>query len=91
MTKLTRIMLDVLKPHKPDSYTFASRLAEVRPGLVVNLAVVEMDEHTHTLQLEIVGSDIPLDTIVDVINELGGSVHSIDEVRVENTDVDGLS
>ncbi|EAR10047.1 DUF211 domain-containing protein [Reinekea blandensis] len=85
MIKLTRLVLDVLKPHQPNSYAFATRLAEVKPGLVVNLMVVEMDEHTHTIQLEIVGSDIPLDEIEDAINELGGSLHSIDEVQVENT------
>ena len=43
-----------------------------------------MDDKTETLELIIEGNDIQLDNIVAAINELGGSVHSIDGVEVVN-------
>lgn len=85
MINLTRVVLDVLKPHQPGPIDFARRLAETSPGLVVNLLVIEMDDKTHTLQIEIAGPDIPLDDIEHVINGMGGSLHSVDEVQVENS------
>jgi hypothetical protein len=87
MIKLTGLVLDVLKPHQPSSLELASRIAETSPELVVNIIVVEMDDKTHTLQIEISGPDIKLEAVERVINELGGSVHSIDEVLVENSPV----
>jgi hypothetical protein len=84
MIKLTGVVLDVLKPHQPNALEFANRIAECAEGLVVNLVVVEMDEKTHTLSIEISGPDIPLTDVEAAINELGGSIHSLDEVQVVN-------
>ncbi|MDX1341323.1 MAG: DUF211 domain-containing protein [Reinekea sp.] len=88
MIKLTGVVLDVLKPHQPGALEFANSIAQCCEGLVVNLVVVEMDEKTHSLSIEITGSDIPLDNIESVINDMGGSVHSLDEVQVVNDNSD---
>lgn len=75
--------LDVLKPHHPSGIVFATNLAEKIAGSCVVLKVVEMDEKTETLQLQITAPTIDIDVIEREINDMGASLHSIDEVRVE--------
>ena len=50
----------------------------------VQLTVVEMDDKTETLQIVVTGTDLQLDSIVTAIHEMGGSLHSIDGVKVVN-------
>lgn len=76
------MLLDVLKPHRPDSITFAKTIAGVGPGYCVKLVVLELDENTETLQLEVSAGAIDFDAILSAIQDMGGSLHSIDEVEV---------
>ncbi len=84
MIHITRLELDVLKPHHPDILEFAKGLAELGEEWSVRVNVLEMDEQTETLQAIIEGPDIQLEPIVSAINEMGGSLHSIDGVNVVN-------
>ena len=84
MTKIKRLVLDVLKPHHPDVLDFARAVAGSGSDYRVNIKVVEMDEKTETLEVIIEGSDITLESIVTVINDLGASLHSMDGVEVVN-------
>ena len=86
MARITRLLLDILKPHNPDVVAFARHLAETATGLEVNLRVVEIDEQTQTLEVDLEGHDLDLETIGNAIAALGGSLHSIDGVRVINDD-----
>jgi hypothetical protein len=43
-----------------------------------------MDEKTETVLVVIEGEQVPFNVITAVISSLGGSIHSIDEVEVEN-------
>ncbi|HYW02344.1 MAG TPA: DUF211 domain-containing protein [Gammaproteobacteria bacterium] len=81
-TRLTRLVLDVLKPHRPGALEFARAMAARSPGARVNLSVVEVDERTETLELVIEGQDLDFEQVTAVISELGGSLHSIDQVEV---------
>ncbi|HYW93499.1 MAG TPA: DUF211 domain-containing protein [Gammaproteobacteria bacterium] len=81
-TRLTRLVLDVLKPHRPGALEFARAMAARSPGARVNLSVVEMDERTETMELVVEGQDLDFEQITGVISELGGSLHSIDQVEV---------
>ena len=83
MPKVKRIVLDVLKPHNPNSLDFAKALADQKNQCNVKLTVEEMDEKTESITLEIEGEDIQFNVIVDIIKNLGGSLHSIDMVEVE--------
>ena len=85
MTMVRRINLDVLKPHEPNILEFASRLAETSNDCDVAITVLEMDEHTETLNIVIEGEDIQFDRVEETIKSLGGSLHSIDEVLVSST------
>jgi hypothetical protein len=85
MTSIRRVVLDVLKPHQPNVLEFAKVLAEQYPGCNIQITVTEMDDKTETTLVDIEGDDIPYDGIVDAIQSLGASVHSIDQVEVYST------
>lgn len=82
MASVKRVVLDVLKPHRPNALEFARAIADQHPGHSVTVKVTEMDEKTETTVIEIEGDDMNYDGIVETIEDLGGSVHSIDEVKV---------
>ncbi|ALP53138.1 hypothetical protein Tel_08195 [Candidatus Tenderia electrophaga] len=82
MAIVTRVVLDVLKPHRPNALEFASQLADLDPGYQVNLVVQEVDDKTQSLILSISGAKLDFDEISRNITTMGGSVHSIDEVDV---------
>ena len=81
MTTIKRLVLDVLKPHDPSSLEFCRHLAE-QGRLNVRLKVMEMDEKTETVTVEIEGEGIDFVRIQAAISEMGASLHSIDEVDV---------
>ena len=84
MSLLKRIVLDVLKPHQPSILEFASTIADLKLDCQVKITVTEVDEKTETTVMVIEGDDIPYSAIVETITNLGGSIHSIDEVEVRN-------
>ena len=82
MVHLNRIVLDILKPHRPDVLDFARRLAGCGADYRVQVTVIEMDEKTETLRVVVEGTDIDMARLRDAIADIGGSLHSIDEVDV---------
>ena len=84
MVHITRIVLDVLKPHNPNALDFTTAIAEKVPGCRIKLTVTAMDEKTETVLLIIEGEQMQFNIISEVIGSLGGSIHSIDEVEVVN-------
>lgn len=84
MVLVKRIVLDVLKPHQPNALEFSLAIAQVGSGYLVHLKVLEMDEDTETVEIVISGSALNFDDIQAKICDLGGSLHSIDEVEVQS-------
>ena len=84
MIALKKIVLDVLKPHQPNALEFSRAIAGLGADYRVSLTVQEVEENTQTLQLEVRGADIDLDSIEQAISGLGASLHSIDQVEVHN-------
>lgn len=84
MGSVKRVVLDVLKPHKPSAIEFSQAIAKVGVDYRVHLSVIEMDEDTETLLIDIQGSAIDFDAIQSAIGSMGGSIHSIDEVEVHS-------
>lgn len=82
MIEVTRLVLDILKPHHPTILEFAKGLASLCDEWSVTLNVVEMDEQTETLEAIIEGIDINLEQITAAISDMGGSLHSVDSVQV---------
>lgn len=84
MVSLKRIVLDVLKPHQPNALEFSQAIAAAGSDYRVHLIVLEMDENTETIQIEVSGEAIDFAAIQAVIKDQGGSLHSIDEVEVQS-------
>jgi len=84
MVRVKRIVLDVLKPHQPNALEFSQAIAEVGADYHVHLIVLEVDKSTETIQIEMEGSAIDFEVIQNAITSMGGSLHSIDEVEVQN-------
>ena len=89
MVSVKRIVLDVLKPHLPSAIDFSQAIARVGKDYRVRLTVLEMDENTQTLSLEVEAGSVDLAAIESAITSMGGSLHSIDQVEVQNDAVDG--
>ena len=85
MVTVKKIVLDVLKPHQPNALDFSRAIAEAGGNYRVHLTVLEMDENTETLKIEITGKDIDFESIQTAISSMGGSLHSIDEVEVHGS------
>ena len=82
MVSVQRLILDVLKPHQPNALEFARAIAALGADYRINIRVVEVDEQTETLQVEIEGGELDFERISAAISENGASLHSIDEVSV---------
>jgi hypothetical protein len=89
MVHIKRVVLDVLKPHNPNALDFTTAIAEKVPDCRIKLTVTAMDEKTETVLLMIEGEQVQFNVISEVIGSLGGSIHSIDEVEVENAPPEG--
>lgn len=74
------LVLDILKPHSPNIIEYAKRIGGMKNVSGVNVTVVEIDERTETIKLTVRGSKINYESLLDTVRDLGGTVHSIDEV-----------
>ena len=83
MPQIKKLVLDVLKPHQPDVLEFSAAIAAVRDCHHVQLKVIEVDENTETVAITVHGEAINFESLQVCITELGGSLHSIDEVEVQ--------
>jgi uncharacterized protein len=84
MVKVKKLILDILKPHQPNALDFSQVIAATGDDYRVHVTVLEVDERTESLQLVIEGNNIDFDALHQAVNDLGGSLHSIDEVEVAN-------
>lgn len=82
MPQVKRLVLDVLKPHQPNALEFARALAAIGDDYTVMLKVEEVDEHTESTLITLTGAALDYDAVEARIRDLGGSVHSIDEVEI---------
>jgi hypothetical protein len=82
MTEMKRLVLDILKPHEPDIREFADATARCEGVAGVNAALVETDREVQTIKLTIEGDAIDDEAVEAAVADLGGSVHSIDEVVI---------
>lgn len=74
------LVLDILKPHNPSIIEYAKRIGALKNMNGVNVTVEEIDERTETVKITVQGKDIDYNSLVDIIKDLGGTIHSVDEV-----------
>ncbi|WP_456481396.1 DUF211 domain-containing protein [Methanopyrus sp.] len=80
MAKIRRLVLDVMKPMEPDTTELARSLAELEGVDGVNIVLVEVDRDVENVKVTVEGPDLDFERIKDLIEDMGGAIHSIDEV-----------
>ena len=78
--KIRRLVLDVLKPHEPTVIEYADKITELDGIEGLTLNVMEIDNKTQSVEISLEGDDVPYENIRDVIESLGGAIHSVDQV-----------
>lgn len=80
MTKIRRVILDVLKPHEPSIIEVAKMLSGLEGVLGVNISLEEVDAQTDSVKITIEGNDIDFEKIKEKLAECDAVIHSIDGV-----------
>ena len=80
MAKIRRLVLDTLKPHEPTIIEWARQIAEPEGVSSVNISIYEIDRRVENAKITIEGENISYPRVSEVIQEMGGAIHSIDEV-----------
>lgn len=80
MAKIRRLVLDTLKPHEPNIIDLATVLSEIDGVSAVNISIYELDRKVENAKITIEGEEISFNEVSRMIEEMGGTIHSIDEV-----------
>ena len=91
MGKIRRLVLDTLKPHEPGILEMAERLSELDGVSAVNISIYEIDRKVENAKITIEGESIAYPDVLAVMEELGGAVHSLDEVVAGKRIIDDAS
>ena len=78
--KIRRVVLDTLKPMEPTIIEMAKSLSVVDGVSSVNISIAEIDLKVENAKITIEGENINYEAAEAVIEDMGGSIHSIDEV-----------
>jgi len=77
---IRRLVLDVLKPHKPNVVEVSEALSHLEGVEGVNLIINEIDQKVENVKVIIAGVSIRFEEIQEKLEEFGATIHSIDEV-----------
>ncbi|NHN49379.1 DUF211 domain-containing protein [Halostella sp. JP-L12] len=80
MGNLRRVVLDILKPHDPPLLEFTEQLSAIDSVTGISSSLIELDQKVQNVKLTIEGEDLDYSAIEEEVSELGGTVHSIDQV-----------
>lgn len=77
---IRRLVLDVLKPHKPSVVELSEALSHLQGVEGVNVIIYEIDQQVENAKVIIAGISINFEDIKSKLEELGATIHSVDEV-----------
>jgi len=77
---IRRLVLDVLKPHKPTVVEVSEALSHLEGVEGVNIIINEIDQQVENAKVIVAGISISFDDIRKKLEEFGATIHSIDEV-----------
>ncbi len=80
--KVRILVMDVLKPHKPNIVEFSQALCEANGILNAEVSVYAIDEKTESVKVVVEGNDLHFETIKDVIEQFGAVIHSVDRCAI---------
>ncbi len=81
-TQIRMLVLDILKPHKPDIVEFGKEIYSVSGVISTDLTVYAVDEKTESVKLVIEGKKLSFTKLRKAIENSGGVVHSVDKVSL---------
>ena len=77
---IRRLVLDVLKPHKPSVVELSEALSHLQGVEGVNIIIYEIDQQVENAKVIIAGNSISFEDIKKKLEEMGSTIHSVDEV-----------
>jgi len=78
--KIRRLVLDTLKPMEPTIIEMAKNISVLEGVSAVNISIAEIDLKVENAKITVEGDNINYDDLQSLIQDMGGSIHSIDEV-----------
>jgi len=78
--KIRRVVLDTLKPMEPTIIEMAKMISIIDGVSAVNISIVEIDLKVENAKITVEGENINYEKIEELIQDMGASIHSIDEV-----------
>ena len=76
------MVLDILKPHKPNIIDFGKEIKSLTGVKNVELVVTDVDDQTEKVQVIIEGKNLKFERIKNKIEHSGATVHSLDEAVI---------
>ena len=80
MTKIKKLVLDVLKPHEPSIILLAGKINDIKGVDLVDITIASVDRRVETAKITIEGTTLNYDKILKEIQDNGATVKSIDQV-----------
>jgi hypothetical protein len=77
---IRRLVLDVLKPHRPNVVELSEALSHIEGVEGVNIIINEIDQQVENAKVIVAGIGISFDDVKNKLEEWGATIHSIDEV-----------
>jgi uncharacterized protein len=88
---IRRLVLDVLKPHKPSVVEVSEALSHLSGVEGVNIIINEIDQQVENAKIIVAGISISFEEIRSKLQEFGATIHSIDEVAAGKTIVEEVT
>ncbi|WEL17626.1 MULTISPECIES: DUF211 domain-containing protein [unclassified Halorhabdus] len=80
MSTIRRLVIDLLKPNEIENVEFARTIADLDGVEGANVSLLESDKDVQNLKITIEGEGIDDGSVTTAVEDLGGTVHSVDEV-----------
>ncbi len=90
VSDIKRLVLDVLKPHKPSLIEMSRRLSALKGVDGVSCTLDEVDQDTESVLVTIEGGAVNYESVQDTLRELGAVIHSVDLVASGRRLVDDI-
>lgn len=80
MATVRRVVVDVLKPHTPPLVEFTERVSETAGVDSARSQLIELDRDVQNIEVTVEGADVDYDAVVETVEGIGATIHSVDEV-----------
>lgn len=80
MVSVRRVVIDVLKPHDPPLVAFTERIGAIETVESVTTSLIELDREVQNVKATVEGEDVDVEALEEGVEELGATVHSVDQV-----------